>query len=79
MAKEKVLDRNGNLIYLTDERWNHIIEIHPEMLNYKKHLFSTLRTGKRKQDPLDSSLYTYYCNFNNLEKGFNQVIVVVKF
>lgn len=79
MIRETVRDRSGNLIYLTDERWNHIIEFHPEMLNYKKYLFTTLRKGKRKQEPLDPSIYTYYCKFRELEKGYNHVIVVVKF
>jgi len=79
MARKVVFDGNGNEIYLTNERWNHIIEFHPEMVNYQKHLFATLRKGKRKQDPIDPSLYTYYCNFNDLEKGYNHVIVVVKF
>ena len=79
MAKETIYDKNGNLIYLTDERWNHILEFHEEMFNYKKHLLKTLRTGKRKQDPYDPSLYSYYHKFDDLEEGFNQVIVVVKF
>lgn len=30
MAIETVYDKNGNLIYLTDERWNHILEFHHE-------------------------------------------------
>lgn len=79
MAKQFVRDKNGNLIYLTDERWEHIIEFHPEMLNYKQHIFTTIKKGKRKQDPLDPTLYTYYHEFDDLEKGFNYVIVIVKF
>lgn len=79
MAKETISDKYSNLIYLTDERWNHIVEFHEEMLNYKKHLLKTLKMGKRKQDPYDPSLYTYYHEFNDLEQGFNQIIVVVKF
>jgi len=79
MSKKFARDRKGNLIYLTDERWNHILEFHPEMLNYKEHLFTTLNIGKRKQDSLDQSIYTYYHNFVNLEKGFNHVVVIVKF
>ena len=79
MAKETILDRYGNLIYLTNERWNHIIEFHEEMLNYKEYLLKTIKLGKRKQDPYDPSLYIYYREFNDLEQGFNHIIVVVKF
>lgn len=79
MAIETIYDRHGNLIYLTDERWNHIVEFHEEMLNYKKELVKTLRFGKRKQDPYDPLLYTYYHEFGDLERGFNHIIVAVKF
>ena len=79
MAKQFLRDKKGNLIYLTDERWRHIIEFHPEMLKYKKHIFTTIKTGKRKQDLVDQTIYTYYNEFNDLEKGFNYVIVIVKF
>jgi len=79
MAKLLIRDINGNHIYLTDERWEHIIEFHPEMVNYKQHLLTTIKIGKRKQEPLDPTTYTYYREFADLEKGFNHVIVIVKF
>ena len=36
-----VKDRYGNTIYLTDERWEHIIDPwnHPEMRNFEVHIF----------------------------------------
>ena len=79
MAKQFVRDKKGNLIYLTDERWRHIIEFHPEMLNFKSHIFAAIKAGKRKQDPIDPTIYTYYNGFDDLEKGFNYVVVIVKF
>ena len=79
MAKQLIQDKSGNTIYLTDERWHHIIEFHPEMLGHQQHLIATIRTGKRIQDSLDPSIYTYYRNFDNLEKGYNHLIVIVKF
>ena len=39
------------------------------MVNYKPHLLKTLRIGKRKQDPHDPSIYTYYHKFDDLEDG----------
>jgi len=79
MAKQFVRDRVGNEIYLTDERWQHIIEFHPEMVDHRQQLFSTIKTGRRMQDALDPTLYTYSCYIEDLEKGFNHVVVVVKF
>jgi len=77
-VKETVVDRYGNQIYLTDERWQHIADTHPYMIGYKEHLLQTLRTGRRKQDAFDSTKYKYYKKFEDLEIGFNHVIVVVK-
>lgn len=50
-----VRDRHGNDIYLTNERWEHIIEPmnHPEMSGYREHLKETIQSGRRKQDPLN--------------------------
>ena len=41
-----VRDRYGNDIYLTQERWEHIIEPinHPGMAAYEEHLKTPLRT-----------------------------------
>lgn len=77
--KIEVYDRLGNPIYLTDERWMHITEFHQEMMDYKDHLLSTLKKGRRRQDPLDPSLYIYYHPFDDLEKGYNHIVVIVKF
>jgi hypothetical protein len=75
----EVYDKQGNLIYLTEERWYHIVEVHPEIERYKEELIETLKKGKRKQDPFDQTKYKYYRYFNNLEKGYNHIIAVVKF
>lgn len=72
-------DKRRNLIYLTNERWDHIVETHPEMKNFKKELIDTIKKGSRKQDPYDQTKYKYYKRFHNLEKGFNHIIAVVKF
>ena len=79
MGRESTLDRWGNEIYLTDERWEHIVETHEEMTGCRDHIFTTIRTGKRRQDAFDSSKYKYTRGFNNLPMGFSHVVVVVKF
>ena len=79
MAHETVHDRLGNKIYLTDERWEHIVETHDEMIGYRDHLFMTLRTGARRQDAVDPSKYKYTKRFTDLLEEFTHVVVVVKF
>lgn len=77
--KEIVIDRYGNEIYLTDERWRHIVRQHPEMSNYKQHLFKTLRSGKRKQHRLYVDVFIYTKRFTGLERGMTHVVAIVKF
>lgn len=75
----KTYDKRRNLIYLTNERWYHIIDTHPEMKNFKKELIETIKKGRRKQDPFDQTKYKYYKQFHHLEKGFSHIIAIVKF
>lgn len=79
MAREIVADRLGNEIYLTNERWEHIVAIHDEMLDYRAHIFSTIRTGTRRQDAFDPRTYKYTKRFPDLPDDFTHVVVVVKF
>lgn len=46
-----VRDRYGNDIYLTQERWGHIIDRinHPEMAEYEEQLKETIQSGTRQQ------------------------------
>ena len=77
--REIVHDRWNNAIYLTDERWEHILEFHEEMAAFRTELFTTLSKGKRRQDPLDPSVYLYFYPFDYLPGGNTHLIVVVKF
>ena len=49
-----VSERYGNTIYLTEERWHHMIEPfnHPEMIDNEEELKQTIRLGRRKIDIL---------------------------
>ncbi|NUO81021.1 hypothetical protein HUU05_13155 [candidate division KSB1 bacterium] len=76
---ETVVDRYGNEVYLTDERWQHIIEQHPEMLGHKPHLFKTVRDGKRNQHHLHLDTFVYTKRFDDLPRGMTHVYVIVKF
>ena len=79
--KWTVKDQYGSTIYLTDERWEHIIDPtnHPEMDGYADHLKRTIRVGKRRQDPLDPRKYRYVKFFDNLVANNNCIIAVAIF
>ena len=74
-----VRDHYGNTIYLTDERWEHIIEPinHPEMFNYERELQETLRIGKRKQDSLNPQKYRYSKAFAHLVDDNTHIVAIV--
>ena len=79
MVRERVSDPWGNEIYLTDERWQHILETHEEMIIFREYLFETLRTGQRRQDAFDPNKYKYSKKFTDLPADFTHVVVIVKF
>jgi len=55
------------------------VETHDEMVDYCHHIFTTVRTGQRRQDDFDPSKYKYSKRFTDLQEGFTHVVVVVKF
>ena len=77
----KVCDRYGNDIYLTHERWKHIIEEtnHPEMANYEEPLKEAVHSGRRKQDPLNPLKYRYTKEFGGLVEGNTHIVAIVLF
>jgi len=79
MARASTSDSRGNEIYLTDEGWTHIVETHEEMMNYRQHVLTTVRTGHRRQDAFDPTKYKYSKRFRDLPEGFTHLVVVVKF
>lgn len=76
-----VRDHFGNEIYLTCERWEHIVEPinHPEMEEFEGHLKKTIRSGKRKQDTLNPQKYRYVKEFENLAEDNTHIIAIVLF
>lgn len=74
-----IRDKYGNDIYLTEERWQHIIEDinHPDMANYMTELKDTIRFGNRKQDPLNPQKYRYTKKFDSLEDYNTHIVSVV--
>ncbi len=76
-----VYDRDGNPVYLSEERWHHITdaENHPEMISFEEHLKTTLRQGRRKQEPLNPRKYRYIHFFEDLPDEFNHLVTIALF
>ncbi len=74
-------DRYGHDIYLTQERWEHIIASinHPEMIMYEEHLKDAIRVGQRKQNDLIPQKYRYSKPFDNLVGHNTHIVVFVLF
>lgn len=61
-----VTDQLGHAIYLTDERWEHICEEHPEMAEYETEALQTIEKGRRFQDSIRPDVFLYYHDYENL-------------
>jgi hypothetical protein len=76
-----VRDRYGNEIYLTQERWAHIVAPtnHPEMAEYEDQLKDAIQTGVRKQDSLNPRKYRYSKPFDELAEDNTHIVAIVLF
>lgn len=76
-----IQDKYGNSIYLTQERWEHIIDPinHPEMGFYEEELKETVQSGTRKQDSLNPQKYRYSKGFDNLPADNTHIVAIVLF
>lgn len=79
MARHTVSDRWANEIYVTDERWVHILERHEELVGLFDEVIATLQYGKRRQEVLDPNRYRYYRPCGLLPPEFNHIVVAVVF
>ena len=75
---EQVTDRWGNRITLTDERWRHIVEWHPELEDLLQEVLDAIRKGRRRQDPIDPHKYKYLLPVEGLPFGLTHIVVVVR-
>jgi hypothetical protein len=74
-------DRYGHAVYLTHERWHHIIGAmnHPEMTLYEEHLKETIQLGQRRQDALSPQKYRYVKACADLPEGKTHIVAIVLF
>ena len=77
--REEVVDRFGNAIYLTDERWQHIVENHSKLNGCRHEVLSTVRSGKRRQDNWYPDKFYYLKKFRKPRGGIKEIEVVVVF
>jgi len=57
MNKWTIQDKYGNTIYLTEERWKHILESRLDMEPFLEQFLETIRTGRRRQEALIPNEY----------------------
>ena len=72
-------DREGNPIYLTQERWEHIFNGHPEMADFESHLQMAITRGRRRQEPLNPRKYRYVYPFADLPEDYNHIVAIALF
>jgi hypothetical protein len=79
MRRWIVQDREGREIYLTEERWEHIVTGHPELREHLDDVLMTVRQGHRQQQPHDPQAYVYRKPCSSLRPPYNGILVVVVF
>lgn len=77
--KAAVTDSFGNEVYLTEERWQHIVDEHPEMEGWQRQVLDTVRLGRRFQDSIRPHVFLYYRDLLDLPAGNTAIVVVVHF
>jgi len=79
VRKWTVRDRHGRAIYLSEERWTHIVERHGELREHLDDVLDTVRRGRRRQEPFDPQAYRYYWRCDSLPEGYTHIMVIVAF
>lgn len=79
MQRWTVADRQGREIYLTLERWEHILSKHPELSGRLEDVLLTIRTGRRKQSKLDPQTFCYYRRVAGLPEPYDTIMIFVAF
>ena len=66
-------------MYLTDERWEHIVDGHAEMKECEEWLRRTIQKGRRVQFPLDPGKFRYSLQLDGLPGATVYVVAIVLF
>ncbi|MEI6758580.1 MAG: hypothetical protein FDX18_10985 [Chlorobium sp.] len=74
-----ILDIFGRSVRLTEERWGHIVETHPEMVDQLSNLEETLINPYAVIESMnDNAVQLFYRAFRHLSFGEKYFCVVVK-
>lgn len=79
MKRWDITDRENRQIYMTHERWEHIISKHHELIGHLDDVLDTIRFGRRKQERRDPQRYRYKRFCYTLQAGRNSITVTVVF
>ena len=77
MRRWTVRDRAGREIYLTEERWQHIVSRHRALTGHLDDVLKTIRLGRRRQDALQPFTYFYHRRCETLPGYYNSITIVV--
>ena len=74
-------DKFGNEIYLTAERWAHIVDPdnHPEVAPFFDYVRQNIQFGRRRQDRYAPNGYQYYRAYSDLPDYNTHLVVCVRF
>ena len=73
-------DKTGRHIYLTDERWSHINEEHPEVSPYLQEFTETLKNPTNVASyPYDKDIRYFYKYFKQRENKAKYLLIIVKY
>ncbi|MBI3027663.1 hypothetical protein HYY70_06140 [Candidatus Woesearchaeota archaeon] len=75
----EVKDKSGRKIHLSDERWKHLNQEHPEVAPYLEDIKETLKNPvKITEYELDENVKYYYKYFKERESA-KYLLVIVKY
>ncbi len=70
-------DKSGRYIYLTDERWKHINEEHPEVAHYLQELENTILNPTKITSYEYNDLIKYYYKYFKHKKGSSKYFLII--
>jgi len=75
----EVKDKSGRKVHLSDERWKHLNQEHPEVAPYLEEIKETLKNPvKITEYELDENVRYYYKYFKERESA-KYLLVIVKY